>query len=140
MRTAAMLLCLACASCGSEAKPRAPEAAPKLEPCAGLVGRWMQVEPIDGTTLEEPKDGKVRPISGGTRFHFEPRRVTVVSATERSESSLVCERAAANACVLHARDSKGRPLDVEATLVTDSLLRMHNIAEPLSPATLYERE
>ena len=134
-----MALCLASASCESEAIRRGPEARPTSAPCSGLVGRWREVEPVDGTSIDEPEDGKVRPISPGTWLYIEPNRLTVVSATERAESSASVEPAATGACLLHARDSLGRPLDVEAALVTERLLRLHNIAQPRSPSTLFER-
>jgi hypothetical protein len=135
-----MALCLACASCESDAIRRGPEARPTLAPCSALVGRWREVEPVDGTYIDEPEDGKVRPISPGTWLTIEPHRLTVESATERAESSAFVEPAATGACLLHARDSLGRPLDVEAALIREHLLRMHNIAEPRSPSTLYERQ
>ena len=140
MRAAAIALCLVCATCESEPVRRGPDAPPAQVPCSALVGRWRQVEPIDGTTLEDPEDGKVRPISPPTWFTIDSKRLSVVSPGQRAESSAFVERAPAGNCMLHTRDSLGRPLDIEATLLTESLLRMHNIAEPRSPSTLYERQ
>jgi hypothetical protein len=146
-----MALCLAGAACGSDGGRRGPEAPstptstpmpePAPLPCSDLVGRWREVEPIDGTNIDDPEDGKVRAISPGTWLYIDldRKRLTIVSATERAESSIFVERAPAGSCLLHVRDSLGRPLDVEAALITERLLRLHNIAEPRSPSTLYER-
>ena len=137
---AAMVLCVACGSKEAEVPRPTEKAAASPSSCAGLLGKWREVEPIDDTTVDEPKDDKVRPIASGSWLLFEPARLTVESATERSESRLVVERAATGTCLLHARDSKGRPMDIEASLMTERLLRLHNIAEPRSPASLFERQ
>ena len=136
---AAIVLCVACGSKEAEV-PRPTEKAAAPRPCSGLLGKWREVEPTDDTTVEEPQDEKVRPMPSGSQLLFEPARLTVVTTTERAESTLIVEPAATGICLLHTRDSKGRPMEIEASLKTARLLRLHNIAEPRSPASLYERE
>jgi hypothetical protein len=105
----------------------------------GLLGTWSEVEPIDGTSIDQPEDGKVRRRDRGSTLAIEPGRITIAATAEHLDSSLVIEQLSDGKCMLHARDNAGRPLDIEVSIVSERLVRLHNAFESRSPATLFER-
>jgi hypothetical protein len=133
----AVAISMACMSCGSKEAPREPTDEKRAPSCASLLGSWSEVEPTDGTTVDEPDPAKVR--ATGTRLDVERGRLTIASGVERVYSSMVLEPVSDGRCVLRARDSLGRPLEIDVTFVSERLMRLHNVLEPKSPATLFER-
>lgn len=133
--------CIACVSCGSESKDvaRAPSGDKSAQPCAALIGSWTEVEPTDGTTIDEPDIDKVRATSPGRRLDFERGRLTILTGEERVYSRIDLEPVSDGRCVLRARDSLGRPLEIDVTFASDRLMRLHNVLEPKSPPSLFER-
>lgn len=135
-------ICFACASCGSADAPRPPP--PTAErasgTCTGLLGSFREVEPLDGTSVEEPRDDKVRPVEHATLLVIGPERMSIVTAAERLDSRIKIEPLSDGTCIVHARDSLGRPMELAVSLASESLMRMRNTSEPRSPTSLYERQ
>lgn len=132
-------MCLACTACGSGDAGRPPPVARAPGTCAGLLGSWSEVEPLDGTSVEEPNEDKVRRIDRGTLLVIDPGRMTLANRAERLDSRIVVEQLSDGSCVVHARDSLGRPMELAVSVVSERLMRMRNASEPRSPTGLYER-
>lgn len=138
-RLSTFLVCLACVACGSTEASRPPPAARASGTCTGLLGRWTEVEPTDGTTIEEPDEKKVRRVDRGTLLVIEAGRMTLATSAERLDSRITVEPLSDGSCVVHARDSLGRPMELAVSVVSEGLMRMRNASEPRSPTALYER-
>jgi hypothetical protein len=130
---------MACTSCASKEMARAPGGERSAGACAALLGSWIEVEPVDGTTIDEAESDKVRVVHPGTRLEFERGRLTVATAVERLDSRVVFEQGTNGRCLLRARDSLGRPLEVDVSFVSERLMRLRNVLEPKSPDSLFER-
>ena len=65
--------------------------------------------------------------------------MTLATAVERLDSRITVEPLSDGSCVVHARDSVGRPMELAVSVVSEGLMRMRNASEPRSPTALYER-
>jgi hypothetical protein len=141
---AAVGIWMACTACGSKEAAHAPGDTGERDQksarsCADLFGSWIEVEPIEGASSDEPEIDKVKATSPGTRLDFERDRLTIASGVERSYTRVAMEQAGDGRCVLRARDSLGRPLEIDVSLLSERMMRLRNVLEPKSPPSLFER-
>lgn len=66
--------------------------------------------------------------------------MSLATSTERLDSHITVEQLSDGTCLVHARDSLGRPMELAVSLASQSLMRMRNTSEPRSPTALYERQ
>jgi hypothetical protein len=140
-RALAVVIGVACTSCGSKDPPRSPGDRKSAPPssCVALLGSWTEVEPTEGTTIDEPDEDKLRAVSSGRRLEFERGRLTITTSDERLDSRIVMEEVTDGRCLLRARDTLGRAIEIDVNFASQRLMRLHNVLEPKSPPSLFQR-